>query len=150
MADRAINDLAEALQVNGNDLFVLEQSGIAKKLLGSALLQYISYATINSIESVSFDEQGRCTVTQMARQSHLRRLTARMAKMRRPSRISPSTLSITSSSRFPTAQATMLVIAEEQAEQERAICFLMTMTLAIRSRLQVASLLILTALTQER
>ena len=63
MADRAINDLAEALQVNGNDLFVLEQSGIAKKLLGSALLQYISYATINSIESVSFDEQGRCTVT---------------------------------------------------------------------------------------
>lgn len=63
MADKSISDLTQATQITGSDLFVLEQSGIAKKLLGSALLQYISHAAINSIESVSFDAQGRCTVT---------------------------------------------------------------------------------------
>ena len=41
MADKTIGDLAEALQINDNDLFVLEQGGTAKKLPGSTLKNYV-------------------------------------------------------------------------------------------------------------
>lgn len=40
MADKAISDLAQALQITNEDLFVLEQGGEAKKLKGSQVVQY--------------------------------------------------------------------------------------------------------------
>lgn len=40
MADKAISDLAQALQITNEDLFVLEQNGEAKKLKGSQVVQY--------------------------------------------------------------------------------------------------------------
>ena len=40
MADKAINDLIQALQITNEDLFVLEQSGTAKKLKGAQLVKY--------------------------------------------------------------------------------------------------------------
>ena len=41
MADKTIGDLTEALQINDNDLFVLEQGGTAKKLPGATLKGYV-------------------------------------------------------------------------------------------------------------
>ena len=41
MADKTIGELTEALQINDNDLFVLEQGGTAKKLPGSTLKNYV-------------------------------------------------------------------------------------------------------------
>lgn len=40
MADKAISDLTQATQITGEDLFVLEQNGEAKKLKGSQVVQY--------------------------------------------------------------------------------------------------------------
>lgn len=51
MADKAISDLTQALQITGEDLFVLEQSGEAKKLKGSQVVQYAK-------DSVSAEVQG--------------------------------------------------------------------------------------------
>lgn len=42
MVDKSIGELVAASQINDNDLFVLEQSGEAKKLLGNLLKQYIT------------------------------------------------------------------------------------------------------------
>lgn len=42
MADKYISALNAAENIDGNDLFVLEQSGEAKKLLGSLLTQYVT------------------------------------------------------------------------------------------------------------
>lgn len=42
MADKRIDDLTQALAVNDDDLFVLEQSGEAKKLPGKTLLKYVA------------------------------------------------------------------------------------------------------------
>nr|DAJ44334.1 MAG TPA: collagen alpha 1(VIII) chain protein [Caudoviricetes sp.] len=42
MADKAISDLTQALQITNEDLFVLEQSGEAKKLPGKTLLKYVA------------------------------------------------------------------------------------------------------------
>lgn len=41
MADKAISDLTQALQITNEDLFVLEQSGEAKKLKGATLLDFV-------------------------------------------------------------------------------------------------------------
>lgn len=41
MDDKKIGELTEALQINDNDLFVLEQGGKAKKLPGSTLKNYV-------------------------------------------------------------------------------------------------------------
>lgn len=51
MADKAISDLTQALQITNEDLFVLEQSGEAKKLKGSQVVQYAK-------DSVSAEVQG--------------------------------------------------------------------------------------------
>lgn len=40
--DKAISDLTQALQITNEDLFVLEQSGEAKKLPGKTLLKYVA------------------------------------------------------------------------------------------------------------
>lgn len=51
MADKAISDLMQATQITGEDLFVLEQGGEAKKLKGSQVVQYAK-------DSVSAEVQG--------------------------------------------------------------------------------------------
>lgn len=51
MADKAISDLTQAVQITNEDLFVLEQSGEAKKLKGSQVMQYAK-------DSVSAEVQG--------------------------------------------------------------------------------------------
>ena len=47
MADKTIGDLAEALQINDNDLFVLEQGGTAKNLKGTTLLDFITLNVVS-------------------------------------------------------------------------------------------------------
>lgn len=51
MADKAISDLVQATQITGEDLFVLQQSGEAKKLKGSQVVQYAK-------DSVAAEVQG--------------------------------------------------------------------------------------------
>lgn len=52
MADKAITDLTQALQITGEDLFVLEQSGEAKKLKGSQVVQYAKDAVAAEVQGV--------------------------------------------------------------------------------------------------
>lgn len=52
MADKAITDLTQATQITGDDLFVLEQSGEAKKLKGSQVVQYAKDAVAAEVQGV--------------------------------------------------------------------------------------------------
>lgn len=52
MADKAITDLTQATQITGEDLFVLEQSGEAKKLPGSKLVKYAKDAVEEEVQGV--------------------------------------------------------------------------------------------------
>lgn len=63
MAEKRIDELVEAQTIANDDLFVLEQSGQAKKLRGSTFKQFISTIDLNQIESVEFDAQFRCVIT---------------------------------------------------------------------------------------
>ena len=47
MADKSISDLIQALQIMGEDLFVLEQNGEAKKLKGKTLLNFITLNVVS-------------------------------------------------------------------------------------------------------
>ena len=47
MADKAISDLTQALQITGEDLFVLQQNGKAKKLKGSTLLDFVTLSVVS-------------------------------------------------------------------------------------------------------
>lgn len=47
MADKAISDLIQALQITGEDFFVLEQNGEAKKLKGETLLKFITLNVVS-------------------------------------------------------------------------------------------------------
>lgn len=47
MADKAISDLTQALQITDEDLFVLEQNGEAKKLKGKTLLDFITLNVVS-------------------------------------------------------------------------------------------------------
>ena len=47
MADKAISDLTQALQITGEDLFVLEQGGEAKKLRGETLLKFVTLSVVS-------------------------------------------------------------------------------------------------------
>ena len=47
MADKSISDLIQALQINNEDLFVLEQGGEAKKLKGKTLLDFITLNVVS-------------------------------------------------------------------------------------------------------
>ena len=47
MADKAITDLTQATQITGEDLFVLEQSGEAKKLKGATLLDFVTLNVVS-------------------------------------------------------------------------------------------------------
>ena len=46
MADKAISDLTQATQITNEDLFVLEQSGEAKKLKGATLLDFVTLSVV--------------------------------------------------------------------------------------------------------
>lgn len=52
MADKAITDLTQATQITGEDLFVLEQNGEAKKLKGSQVVQYAKDAVAAEVQGV--------------------------------------------------------------------------------------------------
>ena len=52
MADKAITDLTQAQQITGEDLFVLEQGGEAKKLKGSQVVQYAKDAVAAEVQGV--------------------------------------------------------------------------------------------------
>lgn len=47
IVDKAISDLTQALQITGEDLFVLEQSGEAKKLKGETLLDFVTLSVVS-------------------------------------------------------------------------------------------------------
>ena len=47
MADKAISDLTQALQITNEDLFVLKQSGEAKKLKGATLLDFVTLSVVS-------------------------------------------------------------------------------------------------------
>lgn len=47
MADKAITDLTQALQIANEDLFVLEQGGEAKKLKGATLLDFVTLSVVS-------------------------------------------------------------------------------------------------------
>lgn len=46
IVDKTISDLTQALQITGEDLFVLEQSGEAKKLKGATLLDFVTLSVV--------------------------------------------------------------------------------------------------------
>ncbi len=46
MADKAITDLTQATQITDDDLFVLEQGGMAKKLKGETLLDFVTLSVV--------------------------------------------------------------------------------------------------------
>lgn len=52
MADKAISDLTQALQITNEDLFVLEQGGEAKKLRGSQVVQYAKDSVAAEVQGV--------------------------------------------------------------------------------------------------
>ena len=47
MADKTISDLTQAESIGSEDLFVLEQSGDAKKLKGATLLDYVTLNVVS-------------------------------------------------------------------------------------------------------
>ena len=47
MADKAISDLTQAVQITNEDLFVLEQSGEAKMLKGETLLKFVTLSVVS-------------------------------------------------------------------------------------------------------
>lgn len=47
MADKAITDLTQALQITNEDLFVLQQNGEAKKLKGATLLDFVTLNVVS-------------------------------------------------------------------------------------------------------
>ena len=47
MADKRVADLTQATQITGEDLFVLEQSGEAKKLKGATLLNFVTLSVVS-------------------------------------------------------------------------------------------------------
>ena len=47
MADKTIGDLTQAESIGGEDLFVLEQGGEAKKLKGATLLDFVTLSVVS-------------------------------------------------------------------------------------------------------
>ena len=62
MADKSISDLIQALQITGEDLFVLEQNGEAKKLKGEQLMDYVTLSVISvTVETLPAGSQATAT-----------------------------------------------------------------------------------------
>ena len=47
MADKTISELTQATQITNEDMFVLQQNGEAKKLLGMTLLDFVTLSVVN-------------------------------------------------------------------------------------------------------
>ena len=62
MADKTIGDLTQAASIGGEDLFVLEQGGEAKKLQGSQLIDYVTMNVISvTVETLPAGSQATAT-----------------------------------------------------------------------------------------
>ena len=62
MADKTISDLTQAESIGGEDLFVLQQNGEAKKLQGSQLMDYITLNVISvTVETLPAGSQATAT-----------------------------------------------------------------------------------------
>ena len=62
MADKTIGDLAQAESIGGEDLFVLEQNGEAKKLKGEQLTDYVTMNVISvTVETLPAGSQATAT-----------------------------------------------------------------------------------------
>ena len=60
MADKAIGDLPQAESILDTDLFVLQQGGVAKKLLGSLLKAFVTVNVVSvSVETLPAGSQCR-------------------------------------------------------------------------------------------
>lgn len=58
MADKTIGDLPQAESISDTDLFVLQQSGVAKKLLGSLLKAFVTVNVVSvSVETLPAGSQ---------------------------------------------------------------------------------------------
>ena len=62
MADKTISDLAQAESIGGEDLFLLEQNGEAKKLKGEQLIDYVTFNVISvTVETLPAGSQATAT-----------------------------------------------------------------------------------------
>lgn len=62
MADKTIGDLTQAESIGGEDLFVLQQNGEAKKLKGSQLIDYVTMNVISvTVETLPAGSQATAT-----------------------------------------------------------------------------------------
>ena len=62
MADKTIGDLTQAESIGGEDLFLLEQNGEAKKLQGSQLIDYVTMNVISvTVETLPAGSQATAT-----------------------------------------------------------------------------------------
>ena len=62
MADKTISDLTQAASIGGEDLFVLEQNGEAKKLKGEQLMDYVTLSVISvTVETLPAGSQATAT-----------------------------------------------------------------------------------------
>lgn len=62
MADKTISDLTQAASIGGEDLFVLQQNGEAKKLKGSQLIDYVTFNVISvTVETLPAGSQATAT-----------------------------------------------------------------------------------------
>ena len=62
MADKTISDLTQAESIGGEDLFVLQQNGEAKKLKGAQLIDYVTFNVISvTVETIPAGSQATAT-----------------------------------------------------------------------------------------
>ena len=62
MADKTIGDLTQAESIGGEDLFVLQQNGEAKKLKGEQLMDYVTLSVISvTVETLPAGSQATAT-----------------------------------------------------------------------------------------
>lgn len=62
MADKAISDLTQAVQITNEDQFVLEQGGEAKRLKGETLLKFVTLSVV-SVTATTLPEGSSATAT---------------------------------------------------------------------------------------
>ena len=69
MADKAISDLTQALQITNEDMFVLEQNGEAKKLKGARLVKYAQDAVGEQVTAATEAAGNAATQAEASRQA---------------------------------------------------------------------------------
>ena len=69
MADKAISDLTQALQITNEDMFVLEQNGEAKKLKGARLVKYAQDAVGEQVTAATEAAENAATQAEASRQA---------------------------------------------------------------------------------